>query len=575
VDYKYFITTGAPFEKVTDLPHSIFSGDWCYIKERKWSEIKNSQTIKYPFKNHEEIERAHQRIIPAYHHFIQLFTTLFKDHRHIDRNTLYFEKLLGSWLLYFLNNCYEKYRILEITQETYPGLKVKVVKDSHPPCKDYLEYGMLSQESDTFNFYQYSKLINSFPGFKKEEIALPPIQQIKIGNNLVKTHFNKIIRRFCYQSLHFLSFNQKPKTLIVDPYYENIPSRSIQILIKSKGQILHDLDYLRSYCPLNTSIDVSSRMNAAQDIENSNHSDPFINTTAKLIMESLPISYWENIQKLTLKAKQWRNKNKDIKQVFTCNAHMYNTFFSTICAEHPDIQLAISQHGGSYGYAKVFNAEWYEKRIAHHYFTWGWGNKVLPHPKLLKKKVRKTTKILLTFPSPGYFGSFLDNFYSSSNVLTSYQQTKYFLNSLPSEILENIFIRERPHSFVRKFQDHQPDLEPNFSKSLMESQLHITNHLSTPFLESMSANIPTIAFYDNEVQTLREEAQFDFQQLEDAKILFKSPEDAVEHLKNIQNNLKSWWSSENTQKARYNFCQKYARTTKNWMDVFTNSLSKL
>ena len=78
-------------------------------------------------------------------------------------------------------------------------------------------------------------------------------------------------------------------------------------------------------------------------------------------------------------------------------------------------------------------------------------------------------------------------------------------------------------------------------------------------LETMSLNIPTMAFWQNGFDHLRDSAKPFYQLLVDAGIVHLSPESAAEHINAIWCSVDDWWFSPPVQKARIQFCSRYAR----------------
>ena len=96
-------------------------------------------------------------------------------------------------------------------------------------------------------------------------------------------------------------------------------------------------------------------------------------------------------------------------------------------------------------------------------------------------------------------------------------------------------------------------------KLIEESRLVVHSYDSTGMLETMSLNIPTMAFWQNGFDNLRESAKPFYQLLVDAGIVHLSPESAAKHVNVIWNSIDEWWFSSKVQKARSRFCARYAR----------------
>jgi putative transferase (TIGR04331 family) len=224
----------------------------------------------------------------------------------------------------------------------------------------------------------------------------------------------------------------------------------------------------------------------------------------------------------------------------------------------------------------LLSAEAYENKLSHRYYTWGWGNYVLPHPKLLKKKLKIKEKIVLTFPSVPIYCGVLEDFPTSTQFAQICRLTDLFLEKLNSGIRSRVFLRQITRDCLRQYKRNGvlPDTTLDFPTSLMESKVHVSNHLGTPFLESLASNRPTLVFYDSTISALRRNARPYFDKLKKVKILFDDPVDAANHLNSIYYSIDDWWLSGEVQEAVNEFRDRFARTDPNWMDKWVTELLK-
>ena len=58
-------------------------------------------------------------------------------------------------------------------------------------------------------------------------------------------------------------------------------------------------------------------------------------------------------------------------------------------------------------------------------------------------------------------------------------------------------------------------------------------------------------------------------------IFHKTPESAAKKVNEVFGNPQKWWELTEVQDARENFCQRFARTSKNWADEWKEELQKL
>ena len=77
---------------------------------------------------------------------------------------------------------------------------------------------------------------------------------------------------------------------------------------------------------------------------------------------------------------------------------------------------------------------------------------------------------------------------------------------------------------------------------------------------TLSQNIPTLAFWQNGFDHLRESAKPYYQLLVDAGIIHLSVESATDKVSEIWDNVDAWWNQAHVQDARKKFCERYAKT---------------
>ena len=85
-------------------------------------------------------------------------------------------------------------------------------------------------------------------------------------------------------------------------------------------------------------------------------------------------------------------------------------------------------------------------------------------------------------------------------------------------------------------------------------------------------NIPTIIFWDPNLNEIRPSAEKYFNKLFEAGILFYNPEDASKKVNEIWNNIDEWWYNNKTQQARKIFCSKFANYPKKSLKKLKESL---
>jgi len=110
---------------------------------------------------------------------------------------------------------------------------------------------------------------------------------------------------------------------------------------------------------------------------------------------------------------------------------------------------------------------------------------------------------------------------------------------------------------------------------MQKVKLVVIDHPHTAFIEALTINVPCVFYWDHNVYLMRPEAERYFDLLRDAGILFKDPLSAARKVSEIFDNPKAWWLTPGVQKARIEFCSKYAYTAEDWADVWEKNLNNL
>jgi putative transferase (TIGR04331 family) len=246
-----------------------------------------------------------------------------------------------------------------------------------------------------------------------------------------------------------------------------------------------------------------------------------------------------------------------------------------------------TQHGGhNYGSANIHGfLDLLEYFFFQRFVTWGWEH------KMSNFKCR-----VVALPSP-YLTRFKDKYKHSNGkiILVSNRATLSFrFDSLPQvyqwlryrkskinlfdylyskpELWENFYYRPyftESDSFIDKsfFLNKYPTvkiLQGNLHEKLLRCKLVILDHPGTTLNICLSANIPTICFWEKEHFIFNIESEILFNILSKNQMLFFSTEELINFIDNNESKISEWWNSTIVQNARKLWCESFARTDKKW-----------
>lgn len=264
-------------------------------------------------------------------------------------------------------------------------------------------------------------------------------------------------------------------------------------------------------------------------------------------------------------------------------------FYIAIQVECFNAKLVSIQHGGGYGMNKYNSFEFFERHISDLFVSWGWkGINVIDMPCLLHLKNKRRILnipnryqgvLYLTTAEMQYIGFF--NGISSMLQPEKYQQDiSRFLGYLLSK--SEIEIEWRSYRSRLSFNGENQvdrviaylssnmkltnliiDVEGTFYSRLKKCRVVVLDYCSTTFLETISNNIPTILFWDKDINELTNEAENMLKKMENVGIFHSTPESAAEFIKINYNSIEVWWQSDAVQKVVSEFTYNYARRDDN------------
>ena len=309
----------------------------------------------------------------------------------------------------------------------------------------------------------------------------------------------------------------------------------------------------------------------------------------RLLSKIIPICYLEGYKSMVedVKYSSWPEFPKFI---FTSNSFNTDDFFKfwTATKVEQGVPYYIGQHGNNYGTLKGSEI-WPEITTCDQFFSWGWDdayNFKIIIPAFVfqlanrgRLKNDKTGGLLLIERGPGRRDGCHDRYFEH----TLYQS---YLLSFFSLLNDNL----KAHTTVRL---HHGSKELNSSdyhiwkknysninidsgfgsvyKLIKENRIIVHSYDSSGILETLSLNVPTVAFWRNGLDEITNEAIPYYQLLIIAGIVHPDEKSAALHINKYWDDIDLWWNDKKTQNARIEFCNKYAKN----IDKPILNLSKL
>lgn len=245
------------------------------------------------------------------------------------------------------------------------------------------------------------------------------------------------------------------------------------------------------------------------------------------------------------------------------------------------------QHGGGYGNYAAFPMAAAEYTSPTGFITWGWTSHTpykakfypLPDPELsrLPQHVMGagTELVFLSTEHPAY------NYRLHSALLAHthavHMKAKItFINALTTGVKSELVYRGYAHDYghadrqitkdqtgiTRFWEWGDEDPRPRFC----QSRLMVIDHLATALIDNLVMNCPTVAFWNEDIFAICEEAEPYFKDLRSVRILFQDPAEAAAHVNGVWDSVQEWWCSDEVQQARKGFCRQFGRTSDSWKE---------
>ena len=310
-----------------------------------------------------------------------------------------------------------------------------------------------------------------------------------------------------------------------------------------------------------------------------------------MLFELLPVCYLEGFAELDKLVKKlpWPTRPKFI---FTSNNFDTDEVFKLWAATklQSGTKYFTGQHGNNYGTYRYMHPS-IEEATADKFLTWGWTDGLPQHtPAFLFKTAGLKAE---HFDLQG--GLLLIELFLNHRITTwdgtvgfanYFEDQKRLIGELASTPKQHLTIRlhggyrHTNWSDEARWQAFDPSIKIDtdsgvaISELIAKSRLVVHSYDSTGILETLSQNIPTLAFWQNGFDHLRDSAKPYYQQLVDAGIVHLTTESVAQKVNEVWDDVDGWWRQSSVQGARKQFCDQYARVSQNPAQELKQILSR-
>ncbi|GJQ50994.1 MAG: hypothetical protein HKUEN01_33800 [Candidatus Kuenenia stuttgartiensis] len=589
-----FLATTALEEFWDKSQKIVFLGEWCKLYDRKneWDKLEH-ETLPYHWDDRQKLYSDYLYLNELSEKILEKLTERLNYIHSVSYPVRYWRIIFGWWLHMFVEILYDRYESIKVA-ERYGKVKNTYISYFKPGSwtpKDYNEFSPLSI-SDGYNYYIYSKII-------------------------------EFIERLPYTVVDTLSFNKKLKTysniqtnsINLKTLLKSIAKRTIRVWDKIVPSSLNRIVFVSSYFSLTHQFMLQLRLgqipyfgkpfdfealkfdfdpDIRKRLSLNMNGNEFEKLLTFLLPEQFPFYYLEGYG--CIKQKALNSYPKNPKVIFTANASFNNELFKLWSSHYcyRGSKLVHTQHGGAKGIWLFAGDEEYELKIADIYYSWGWENKEdrtikpMPSPMLAGTQYlnyHKEGRILLVECALPRYSYWIGSASIAASGYNVYIEDQFrFIKTLSGNarklLLVRLYMHDYGNSQRKRFEDMFPNVEYyNGSKSvykqLSKSRLFIGSYNGTTYLQTLSANFPTILFWKPSHWELRETAKPYFNELHRVGILHDTPESAAAKVNEIYEYPIDWWQQSEVQRTRLEFCEMFARTSKKWIDEWVKEFNKV
>ncbi|MEO5335324.1 MAG: LIC12162 family protein [Magnetospirillum sp. WYHS-4] len=253
-----------------------------------------------------------------------------------------------------------------------------------------------------------------------------------------------------------------------------------------------------------------------------------------------------------------------------------------------------TQHGAVYG-CEEFTAQVELLEYYHDAFvTWGWTEQddlpgrflPLPSPFLSKlaNRHRETTGDLVLVGTRSRLRPNQVDPVPRNGYWPAHRREKVaFLEGLPAALRGRT--RYRPYLRARAemldlpyMQAQVPGLavvDGDLTRTLLGCRLAAIDHPGTTLAVALAADVPTLCFFDPDCWAFSRQARPLVEALRQTGILHPSGTAAAVHAAAVWNDIPGWWRSPSVQKARQDWCRRYAWGDRFWWWHWAKEIARL
>lgn len=510
------------------------------------------------------------------------------EHLNLFHNVNYSRKywliILGPWLISFVDVLWDRYKTLEYARRLYPGfITYGVAREPHITPRDTIDF-LEQAQTDLFNQRLFTEILELLghegivmqeeelalvgkqcPGSKEPRVSRASHSLLGLGSKMSRA--KQWVRYHLFRTLLKL---QKEPVIILQANYFRFWQALFLAFCKGKT-----VPYWRNpkfdFKPQPTiALDTRERLKSIRNFD----STEFERIITELIPKYMPTAFLEDYGRV--KKEGERVFPKSVRAIIA--ELYYDEPLKTWAASQKEkgALLIGLQHGGANFIHRANRSESHELEIRDQFLSWGTQTadrkkiRKISSPKLAsiqmsRLKTSNATILLSPKAFPRYNVRLSSGVEMASYIETYIENQFRFVTSLTEDNRRVVVVRPFPHDFgwgyrerwAERFPDVSIRTRGRFAEVINEAGICVSDCISTTWIETLFANVPTILYWDPDVEILDARVEKVFNLLRRVRILHDTPESAGRMINSINSRVSDWWQTESVQAARVSTLGKY------------------
>ncbi len=579
---RFLITTDDEATWKFDQP-VIFLGEWCRIYDRKNIWMNMDATVAKPYGLNSDLkDRDDFKVKSLENKILQDLYEILNQNFKKNYSKRFWQIILGPWLRAILSIILNRINTLKhclyteeisgttIYSSEYASLAIPNIRSGFTYFFDNEKWNNVLN-GRILNLIDNKKISINYINYKDGKYKY---HNLKTYNSKSKQSLKNNIKKIFYNNLKKLSEKlvKDDDAFLISTYLDLKQLIKLELKLKQFPQVWKKLEF-----NVNAKPDQVLRKYLTQKLLKKSE-DETENISRILLFELIPVCYLEGFDDL-IKIVNEQPWPKSPKFIFTSNSFGTDEVFKfyTAIKTEKGSKYYIGQHGNNYCTRRYFFPG-IDEQTADKFLTWGWDSKFTKFTPMFIFKTAGVEGVydkkggLLLIEKPQFSRRVPWDVHN--DFQNYFEDQKRFVSELNSEPSQKLTIRLSKSinniklNEASRWIDFNKSLKIDLGKTklnnlIAESRLVIHTYDTTGLLENFSQNIPTLVFWQNGFDHLRDSVKSDYQILVDSGLLYFSAQSAAHKVNEIWENVDEWWFQKNVQEAKNFFCNKYAKNVEN------------